>query len=127
MKTNCRIGHGPSRVRALHVFPPLVVTWTHPSRSEEHTSELQSPCNLVCRLLLEKKVSTFSSLSEPLADERTTGHTHQTDQAQTGLDGQRDRKVPPNTVRIVVPHLLYCILLRSIMYLIYPQPVRFRQ
>src|SRR2546426_2444756 len=27
-------------------------------RSEEHTSELQSPCNLVCRLLLEKKNST---------------------------------------------------------------------
>src|ERR1022692_1927072 len=26
-----------------------------PIRSEEHTSELQSPCNLVCRLLLEKK------------------------------------------------------------------------
>src|SRR5688500_19656684 len=30
---------------ARHPFP----------RSEEHTSELQSPCNLVCRLLLEKK------------------------------------------------------------------------
>src|SRR5256885_9792287 len=32
-------------------------------RSEEHTSELQSPCNLVCRLLLEKKkknILTFS-------------------------------------------------------------------
>src|SRR2546426_9289105 len=29
-----------------------VVLW---ARSEEHTSELQSPCNLVCRLLLEKK------------------------------------------------------------------------
>src|SRR5688500_11758137 len=28
------------------------------NRSEEHTSELQSPCNLVCRLLLEKKKST---------------------------------------------------------------------
>src|SRR2546426_6115655 len=27
------------------------------TRSEEHTSELQSPCNLVCRLLLEKKNS----------------------------------------------------------------------
>src|SRR5205807_7835913 len=26
-----------------------------PGRSEEHTSELQSPCNLACRLLLEKK------------------------------------------------------------------------
>src|SRR2546426_6440713 len=28
------------------------------TRSEEHTSELQSPCNLVCRLLLEKKNTT---------------------------------------------------------------------
>src|SRR3989454_12665839 len=28
---------------------------SHSARSEEHTSELQSPCNLVCRLLLEKK------------------------------------------------------------------------
>src|SRR5205807_7047038 len=36
------------------------------SRSEEHTSELQSPCNLVCRLLLEKKkknTSPFTQLS----------------------------------------------------------------
>src|SRR5256885_3686460 len=31
---------------------------THGIRSEEHTSELQSPCNLVCRLLLEKKKTT---------------------------------------------------------------------
>src|SRR5256885_8725615 len=33
-------------------------------RSEEHTSELQSPCNLVCRLLLEKKntMETFTTL-----------------------------------------------------------------
>src|SRR5256885_2980937 len=30
-------------------------------RSEEHTSELQSPCNLVCRLLLEKKKNANSS------------------------------------------------------------------
>src|SRR5256885_3580221 len=33
-------------------FGPFQV---QPERSEEHTSELQSPCNLVCRLLLEKK------------------------------------------------------------------------
>src|SRR5256885_9833650 len=32
-------------------------------RSEEHTSELQSPCNLVCRLLLEKKKKHKSSTS----------------------------------------------------------------
>src|SRR5256885_16460455 len=31
-----------------------------PRRSEEHTSELQSPCNLVCRLLLEKKKNAAS-------------------------------------------------------------------
>src|SRR2546426_2469483 len=31
-------------------------------RSEEHTSELQSPCNLVCRLLLEKKKATGCAL-----------------------------------------------------------------
>src|SRR5256885_6153368 len=30
-------------------------------RSEEHTSELQSPCNLVCRLLLEKKKKTYNN------------------------------------------------------------------
>src|SRR5256885_10884406 len=33
--------------------------WTT-TRSEEHTSELQSPCNLVCRLLLEKKKITYN-------------------------------------------------------------------
>src|SRR5256885_6846504 len=31
------------------------------SRSEEHTSELQSPCNLVCRLLLEQKKESYPS------------------------------------------------------------------
>src|SRR5256885_5842123 len=30
-------------------------------RSEEHTSELQSPCNIVCRLLLEKKTKSSSA------------------------------------------------------------------
>src|SRR5256885_12873823 len=49
-----------------------ICSWNNPScrvpvlsnpricRSEEHTSELQSPCNLVCRLLLEKK-KTYST------------------------------------------------------------------
>src|SRR5256885_10637055 len=49
-----------------HLIIRMERAWTTPSpmmkeekaksvRSEEHTSELQSPCNLVCRLLLEKK------------------------------------------------------------------------
>src|SRR5688500_19670499 len=45
--------HGPRRVD--HVLPPGRETRLGAPRSEEHTSELQSPCNLVCRLLLEKK------------------------------------------------------------------------
>src|SRR5205807_3824784 len=36
-------------------FMPYLTRFTTEPRSEEHTSELQSPCNLVCRLLLEKK------------------------------------------------------------------------
>src|SRR5205807_4015268 len=46
------IGAGGTAVAALlsdYLLPRVV------GRSEEHTSELQSPCNLVCRLLLEKK------------------------------------------------------------------------
>src|SRR5256885_4046647 len=43
--------HGLS---AVHSERQVCLASFH-SRSEEHTSELQSPCNLVCRLLLEKK------------------------------------------------------------------------
>src|SRR5215467_5999714 len=39
-----------------------------PPRSEEHTSELQSPCNLVCRLLLEKKKSIVDPTADPAID-----------------------------------------------------------
>src|SRR5205807_8697809 len=40
---------------SIHLSEPVSLTATFVKRSEEHTSELQSPCNLVCRLLLEKK------------------------------------------------------------------------
>src|ERR1039457_1593147 len=39
----------------MRVLPIRLVSSPWPSRSEEHTSELQSPCNLGCRLLLEKR------------------------------------------------------------------------
>src|SRR5256885_13228416 len=44
----------PSKIDSQYT-PPSVVFHSPPdaARSEEHTSELQSPCNLVCRLLLE--------------------------------------------------------------------------
>src|SRR2546426_7545811 len=47
-------------------------------RSEEHTSELQSPCNLVCRLLLEKKKkNTRTQLhhTQPYETRQTTTRT----------------------------------------------------
>src|SRR5256885_6893231 len=48
-------------------FGPLVVY-----RSEEHTSELQSPCNLVCRLLLEKKKQSPPAPLRPAAARAAT-------------------------------------------------------
>src|SRR2546426_376913 len=42
-----------------------------PTRSEEHTSELQSPCNLVCRLLLEKKNSSSPAAVSSRCDRHT--------------------------------------------------------
>src|SRR5258708_23825903 len=63
-----------SRMPFLHPAPSIPIIWeflrrvrphssaTHSqSRSEEHTSELQSPDHLVCRLLLEKKEQNHSS------------------------------------------------------------------
>src|SRR5256885_12256287 len=44
LRVRANVADGTCRAAALRV-----------GRSEEHTSELQSPCNLVCRLLLEKK------------------------------------------------------------------------
>src|SRR2546426_12261390 len=49
-------GIGPNSKVILVVIVVFFLTFFNTySRSEEHTSELQSPCNLVCRLLLEKK------------------------------------------------------------------------
>src|SRR5256885_10819751 len=44
-------------------------------RSEEHTSELQSPCNLVCRLLLEKKKKTLMAGTRIAMTGSNDGHT----------------------------------------------------
>src|SRR5256885_12119055 len=46
--------------------------WCTAERSEEHTSELQSPCNLVCRLLLEKKKETLYHLKPRPRGESST-------------------------------------------------------
>src|SRR5260221_8458812 len=57
----------PRRLLSLSVWLPRAVEF--PARSEEHTSELQSHSDLVCRLLLEKKktVNSYSSRRHPLS------------------------------------------------------------
>src|SRR5256885_13010270 len=61
-----RIATGDSKAvleRKLPFDEVAVLEHMSPGRSEEHTSELQSPCNLVCRLLLEKKKKNTSGMS----------------------------------------------------------------
>src|SRR2546430_5009240 len=53
----------------LPMSAPAALPTPNPPRSEEHTSELQSQSNLVCRLLLEKKKTKTKLLTEDL---RTT-------------------------------------------------------
>src|SRR2546430_10815394 len=45
----------------LGIVIAVPIAWFNLSRSEEHTSELQSQSNLVCRLLLEKKKNTVDT------------------------------------------------------------------
>src|SRR5256885_11588711 len=59
--------------------PIVTAPWrdlaNYSQRSEEHTSELQSPCNLVCRLLLEKKKKRNKSFSNHHIT-HIVNHTH---------------------------------------------------
>src|SRR5256885_6279599 len=63
--------HPENRDMAMPCRPRSRYSWTLAGlrtgrgRSEEHTSELQSPCNLVCRLLLEKKSTDTCSRQRP--------------------------------------------------------------
>src|SRR5256885_5693614 len=67
------IGEGASAEADFHYAMTFAAVYQ--ARSEEHTSELQSPCNLVCRLLLEKKKKNIPStarkkpafISDPVA------------------------------------------------------------
>src|SRR5256885_11464908 len=63
-------------IAAISLHHAAIVIWTFAgTRSEEHTSELQSPCNLVCRLLLEKKKnSTPARVSGLLRSSAVTGY-----------------------------------------------------
>src|SRR3989454_2241675 len=63
---------GPARVQQPAVQLLLAPDGLLIERSEEHTSELQSPCNLVCRLLLEKKKHVLTAARRSRSDCRRT-------------------------------------------------------
>src|SRR5256885_11936316 len=71
------------RRRAIWIFRwhrlvPACAPTENPNRSEEHTSELQSPCNLVCRLLLEKKKRCLEVYPYPRVSIRLLDRVHRT-------------------------------------------------
>src|SRR2546430_4355331 len=59
---------GVVEVKPRSVYEKPAVGSSPPKRSEEHTSELQSQSNLVCRLLLEKKTHLRQPHRRPAAD-----------------------------------------------------------
>src|SRR5256885_6109153 len=71
-------------------------------RSEEHTSELQSPCNLVCRLLLEKKkhTSTHNETKTPPSTQPSNASTLTFILNNTPTYPYRTRTVTPSTAPV---------------------------
>src|SRR2546430_12095569 len=70
---------------------PAPCSWTARAfapRSEEHTSELQSQSNLVCRLLLEKKIKSTAALSRH--------HVYVSGTSQVRVHAQRDAAARPH-------------------------------
>src|SRR5256885_8426173 len=67
-----RVTRYPGMSSSVTQAPPTIGrrSSTRTLRSEEHTSELQSPCNLVCRLLLEKKKKTTPRACPPSSPSR---------------------------------------------------------
>src|SRR3712207_7850720 len=69
--------------RSEHVHPPAIeeaarpVPWPRGTRSEEHTSELQSRQYLVCRLLLEKKKKSHKNTKQLLSTTNRSTIIHQ--------------------------------------------------
>src|SRR5256885_10085820 len=75
------MGSSSTEVRARHVLELMIQSLARSKsqdRSEEHTSELQSPCNLVCRLLLEKKKTVIRLDTKCAGDASDTSFTRAT-------------------------------------------------
>src|SRR5438876_8563548 len=73
----CTVSSLPATACCMSAIAPTTGSrYLRKTRSEEHTSELQSPVHLVCRLLLEKKnFNTIGSHAQPLLQHPDTSTT----------------------------------------------------
>src|SRR5690242_21371602 len=68
----------PEELAPVQHAPAAHVEQVHSQRSEEHTSELQSHVNLVCRLLLEKKKKKKTQNTQSIKQQTQTNTAHNT-------------------------------------------------
>src|SRR2546430_1356024 len=94
--------------------PGTVLDGENVGRSEEHTSELQSQSNLVCRLLLEKKKKTI--LYTPTNPQSILPHTHMT---ATSYSHRNPSMILCTTRSLIATTLLHCTDNASCTYLRY--------
>src|SRR5256885_13003494 len=101
------------RARSVHLQVDVNYEELHPAsigkidplmslRSEEHTSELQSPCNLVCRLLLEKKKEYACDLLSSMATLQPNDHINISLSINNAV---------PTTMRVPTALSIPCLLL----------------
>src|ERR1039457_5598532 len=96
-------------------------------RSEEHTSELQSPCNLVCRLLLEKKNTTVPHHLHPHCRARATPRLLRPQPPRRSRRGARQRArialpAPPR----MVSYFFFLMIRRPPRSTLFPYTTLFR-
>src|ERR1022692_1997022 len=97
-------------------------------RSEEHTSELQSPCNLVCRLLLEKKKNPNASPAWAQSRDPTpwTSSAHGTTTARPSGYLPRTRRNSKTRNVKLVPFFFFLMIRRPPRSTLFPYTTLFR-
>src|ERR1039457_1696133 len=104
------------------------ITWQHLKvRSEEHTSELQSPCNLVCRLLLEKKTHHRTTVvAAPRPYPLVCSDSPAERRGWVGCVGRGAGVMVPVTPALVVPFFFFLMIRRPPRSTLFPYTTLFR-
>src|SRR4029077_4312426 len=101
----------PSVIRFQHVFKSFPNGALALKRSEEHTSELQSHLNLVCRLLLEKKKFELKRL-DPMSQQQLDRRMDQNNEAERTKPQQAlffSNVAEPPGITLFPPHALFVL------------------